>query len=148
MPHIEKRALIARLPCDKLLDGKEKGGRNEQFHVRDNIVLFRLFDYATSDPFPATTLWEDSFVAWSSNMGKVVETEFRESLGDSEFEKLKGKACSEFDSAGDLNKTSLYIGTLMASSREAGARSESLDKLYSWILWFGQIRQFAAKGKS
>ena len=121
-------------------DGNEQGKSKELLHVRDNVVLLNLFNSPVKDPFPSDTLWEKDFVAWPINLGRTVETELRASLGDQKFDVLKGHACAAFDYAGDLNKTSLFIGTLVTTAVEAGGKCESLDRLCSWILDFGDAQ--------
>jgi hypothetical protein len=85
-------------------------------------------------------VWGDRFVAWPSDLGSFVETEFIVSLGvqgNLKFDALKGKANAECGFAGDLGKNAIYIGALLSMLQEGGANSGSLDQLCEKIIEFG-----------
>ncbi len=113
---------------------------NRTRHHRDNVALLRLLGGDESDPFPTGPVWGGSFVTWPSDLGQFVETEFVLSLGvqgNLKFDAVKGKANAECGFAGDLGKNAIYIGALLSLARDAGAGSESLDRLCEQIMEFG-----------
>jgi len=113
---------------------------NRTRHHRDNAALLRLLGGDENDLFPTGPVWGDRFVAWPSDLGSFVETEFIVSLGvqgNLKFGALKGKANAECGFAGDLGKNAIYIGALLSMLQEGGANSGSLDQLCEKIIEFG-----------
>lgn len=113
---------------------------NRTKHHRDNAALLRLLGGDENDLFPTGPVWGDRFVAWPSDLGHFVETEFIVSLGvqgNLKFDALKGKANAECGFAGDLGKNVIYIGALLSLLKEEGASSGCLDQLCEKIIAFG-----------
>ena len=77
---------------------------------------------------------------WPSDLADTVKREFIVALGvqgDEQFDHLHNHACTECGNAGDLGKNAIYIGNLLASLKEKGVTSESLDQLCERIIAFG-----------
>jgi predicted ATPase len=118
-------------------DASKVGTDKEKLHIRDNVALLKLHDGDENVPFPSETVWGDRFVCWPENIGKTVEAELRTSLGDKEFDLIKGEVCKEYDFVKDINKATLYIGSLLTISLQEGAKCQSLDRVCEWINVFG-----------
>lgn len=109
-------------------------------HHRDNVALLRLFKGNELDMFPIAPVWLDDFVLWPSNLADAVEREFIVALGvqgAEQLEHMKNLARSVCGNAGDLEKNAVYIGSLLASLKDAKVTSTSLDRLCEKIVAFG-----------
>jgi putative ATP-dependent endonuclease of OLD family len=117
-------------------DGSELGKNHEKLHIRDNVALLKLYG-GSADPFPSQIVWGDRFVCWPENIGETVSAELRATLGEVDFDLIRSEVSAEFDHAGRLDKTALYIGTLLTIAQQRGAQSPSLDRVCDWINTFG-----------
>jgi putative ATP-dependent endonuclease of OLD family len=109
-------------------------------HHRDNLALIRLFEGNENETFPIVTYWLERIVMWPANLADAVKREFIEALGvqgAERFEQMRTRALQECGNAGDLDKNSVYIGTLLELLKEAGVTSRSLDQLCDQIVAFG-----------
>ncbi|MGB0014131.1 MAG: AAA family ATPase [Candidatus Sulfotelmatobacter sp.] len=115
---------------------------NRTRHHRDNVALLRLFNGSEGDVFPVATLWLENLVLWPSDLADTFEREFVVALGiqgAEKFEEIRNKASSTCGDAGDLGKNAIYIANLLALTKDAGATSNSLDKLCERIIAFGSV---------
>ncbi len=113
---------------------------NRTRHHRDNVALLLLLGGDENDTFPTGPVWGDRFVAWPSDLGQFVETEFCVYLGvqgNLKFDALKCKANAKCGLAGGLEKNAIYIGSLLSLLKEEGTGSGSLDQLCEEIINFG-----------
>jgi len=85
-------------------------------------------------------VWLDDFVLWPSDLADTLKREFIVALGiqgAEQFEHMHNRACDDCGNAGDLGKNTVFIGNLLASLKDTGATSKSLDKLCERIIAFG-----------
>jgi putative ATP-dependent endonuclease of OLD family len=124
-------------------DRDQQGKRHEAKHIRDNIALLNLSGGDISVAFPSQIVWGKRFVCWPENIGTAVEAELMESLGSDLLELIKNEVRSEFDFTADLNKATLYIGSLLTIARQKGAKCPLLDRVCDWIIDFGLTQSSA-----
>ena len=121
---------------------KIEKSENRTRHHRDNIALLRLFKGDEGDVFPVATIWLDNLAFWPSNLADTIEREFIAALGvqgADRFEDMRNRASAMCGNAGDLGKNEVYIGNLLALLKEAGATSNSLERLCERIIAFGTV---------
>ncbi|MDR5819317.1 AAA family ATPase [Caballeronia sp. LZ043] len=106
-------------------------------HEKDNLSLFRLLAMEDGAPFPTHTVWANTFVAWPTNFGDVVNQELKESLGENVYNDVKNEAHASYGNAKSLHKNPLLIGAKLALALDKGGKPPSLEKLCDTILNFG-----------
>lgn len=127
--------LIAKgleIPVFTIYDSDTGTNRPDE-HLRDNTALLRVLGGNEGDPFPTEPVWEESYVAWSGNMGDTVRAEI-----DAEAWAQAGNhASAQCGMAKDLTKNTLHIGARLAWLWDNGHKPESLDRLCDVIVNFG-----------
>lgn len=111
-------------------DGEEKNPSKRIMHEKDNKLLLKLVDGEYQTPFPEDNVWGKGFTVWKTDIGKIVKNE----LGSIEWEKYSNKVNGEYDHIGDLNKNSLFIGSVLYEAWLEKNISESLKKICEMIL--------------
>lgn len=97
-----------------------------QSHRSDNTALLKALGAHDHDPLPEETVWNDTFVQWSTNFGKIVESEVERLAWDRAF----GKARRELGNPrGDFKKNPILIGHLLAELYADRVSIPSLQKL-------------------
>jgi putative ATP-dependent endonuclease of the OLD family len=117
-------------------DKPDKNGSRTK-HEKDNKALLRLRGYESQSPFPADTFWERDTVMWNSDIGTVVHTDLGAGL-----QPILNKVRAKFGNVGGLDKTAMFISSILAEAWEAPLRSPNLEKLCLSILEFAK-RPFA-----
>lgn len=112
-------------------DTHESDAEKRGAHERDNAAILRLCGVKGGDPMPSATYWGNDVVLWTTEISRVVQAEF-----GADWTKAKAKIEALYGHIPGLQKNSLFIADCMATAWEAGARSESLEKLCSTILEF------------
>lgn len=107
-------------------DGDKNGGRAQ--HANDNRRLFHLLDSSATPDFPASHVFGQSFVAWTSDLAQAWAADVPDALT------FQQRAEVDFGHAGDLNKTPLFIGQKLAHAWNAGHRFPSLERLIDNII--------------
>lgn len=117
-------------------DSEERIGKKAQkrpMHEKDNLAVLKLAGVGATDAFPVETLWGENLVMWSSEIGKVVATDFGADVWTQMGQTVRAKYGVE---QGDFNKNSLFIGYRLTEAWEQGKRSASLEALCKAILAF------------
>ena len=104
--------------------------KHRPMHERDNRALLRLLGINEPVAFPEQPLWGTDFVQWPNCLSEVVRSEIGEALWQS----CCDVASSECGDAGSLRKNPLYIGSVLRTSWEKGARSNAMIQLCDNIL--------------
>jgi hypothetical protein len=105
-------------------------------HERDNRALLSLCGGDVNDPFPAACVEGARFTAWHCNLGKSVQDDFVNSLGQDGWNKVVTDAHALFGNASSLKKNTMVIGAKLALAVDAGGKSQSLDRLCNRLIEF------------
>jgi hypothetical protein len=111
-------------------------------HERDNKALLRLFGGDDNNVFPTGVVFADQFITWPGDIADTFERECIAALGvqaRQRFDDFRNRASAECGNAGDLNKTALYVGHLLAQVHDAGIVPQSLDLLCQKLVEFGAV---------
>lgn len=136
-------AIIAeqlRIPSYVVFDSDSDAlGANDQYremHTKDNKALLALLGGNVNDPFPANCIEGERFMAWPCNLGKAVQDDFVNSLGQDRWNKVVNDAHAMFGNGSSLKKNTMFIGAKLALALSADGKSPSLDKLCKRIIEF------------
>jgi hypothetical protein len=128
---------------DKLMKLNKSTGMKEDDpqvrpkHEHDNRAMSRLLGEDDNNLFPSGMLRGKRLVVWPSDFADSVKKDFIEALdpqGAEQFDQTIEKARTEAGHAGDLEKNTMYIGSLLAALKDKGAGSALLDRLCDQIL--------------
>ena len=111
-------------------DKGERNGSREKDR-RENSTILRLCNSDTMDPFPDTTVWGDSVVAWQSNIADVARTE----IGGPRWDEIKLDCAHTLGPASELKKNPLFISELVTRAWEEDLQSPSLENLCKRIVY-------------
>jgi hypothetical protein len=106
-------------------------------HEHDNRAIIRLLGEDEDNLFPSGVLWGKRLIVWPSDFADSLKKDFVEALnpqGAEQFDQIIEKARAEAGHAGDLEKNTMYIGSLLAALRDKGVSSGLLDRLCDQIL--------------
>lgn len=117
-------------------DADDLGAQNQRkaVHERDNRALLSLCGGDVNDPFPAACVEGARFTAWPCNLGKAVQDDFVNSLGQDGWNKVLTDAHAMFGNASSLKKNTMVIGAKLALALDAGGSSPCLDRLCDRII--------------
>ncbi|MFC1619191.1 ATP-dependent endonuclease [Candidatus Neomarinimicrobiota bacterium] len=143
VPANAKNRIIRPLAIAQLLDiptfvifdtdgHKSDSNGSRKKHESDNITIFRLLGVENPDPFPQDHQWNDKFVAWSSDIGKVVQEEI-----GSDWNVLQEQANAHYGHIGSLQKNMLHISWCLSNAWDKGLKSPSLIRVCESIIHFG-----------
>lgn len=142
--HLIRPLIIAQhlgIPVYTLFDADgDKSPQERGRHEADNRALLRLLECDPDSLFPEATIESELCTIWPSNMGKVIDAELEQSLGQEAYGRIKDQARDEYGQDGGLEKNTLLIGTKLFLAREAGGTSSSLESLCQRLLVFGGIQ--------
>lgn len=110
-------------------------------HRKDNLALLKILGAKTLDPMPTDTIEEEHFVAWSSDIGTVVEND----IGAKDWAGYQNKADALYGHVGSLRKNPLHIGASLALAWDEGKKSSSLEGLCDKILQLGKVAEVQTK---
>ena len=96
---------------------------------RDNSLILRICGCESQKPFPDTTFWGGSVVAWRSNIAEVVKSE----IGEKAWNEIILDCTSTFGSVKELRKNPLFISEVVTTAWERQLQSPSLERLCSLI---------------
>jgi putative ATP-dependent endonuclease of the OLD family len=116
--------IYAFVVFDSDADKPDKSGSRAK-HEKDNKAILKLLNHSSTDYMPTDTIWGSNFVAWNSDIGDVV----RKDIGEDDWLKFKEKAEVECGHAGNLEKNSLFIATILTLAFNEGKKSPNLEKL-------------------
>lgn len=119
-------------------DADDLGAQNQRkaVHERDNRALLSLCGGDVNDPFPAACVEGARFTAWPCNLGKAVQDDFVNSLGQDGWNKVVTDAHAMFGNASSLKKNTMVIGAKLALALDAGGQSPCLDRLCNRLVEF------------
>lgn len=106
-------------------DTNETNPKYKSFHEKDNKALLHILNLPEQDHFPTSTIWGNNFVMWNTNIGDIV----RNDIGENDWLQFKQKAEGECGYAGDLEKNSLYIASILTLAWNSNKRSQNLENL-------------------
>lgn len=124
---------------------QKKIDNNRILHKRDNEQLLELCGGDKTIAFPTESYIGDNYTVWSSNMGKVIQDEIIEALGQTEFGVIKQKASTVLGHGSNLEKNSLYISEILRLVYETGSDIPSLTKLCNSILDFTNVESITSE---
>lgn len=145
VPSNGKDSLIHPIAIAKLLsiptfvifdsDGHAKKPEHRRAHEADNRAILFLMD-AAAVPFPDETVWNDKFVMWKSEIGKVVS----EDIGTEDCKRIRDEVKTKYKlhGRGNTNKNMMFIGHVLAEAWDQGKRSATLQRLCDAMLKFGE----------
>jgi putative ATP-dependent endonuclease of the OLD family len=114
-------------------DGNTDNSRRTM-HETDNARLLKLLGRDGDSRFPAADVWGENFVIWPENIGESIKRDYLP--GD--WERWKQEVEQELGHAGNLDKNSLFIASILAKAWDEGKSSSKLEKLCDQILKFAQ----------
>jgi len=124
-------------------DTPEKSTGKRIKHEKDNLAILRLSGVGKPVAFPGATLWERNVVTWKTKIGDVVESD----IGAADLHKLKEEVCAKYGIfVHDKDKSSLFIGYLMAEAWEQGKKSPTLERLCRTIIEYANSVDSPAQG--
>lgn len=127
---------------DTTVDTPEKPTGKRTKHEMDNLAILRLSDISKPVAFPDDTLWEKNVVSWRTKIGDVVEDD----IGAADLHKLKEEVCAKYGIfVHDKDKSSLFIGYLMAEAWEQGKKSASLERLCRMVIEYAKSVNISVK---
>ena len=109
-------------------DKPDSGGSRNK-NRSDNTAILRLCGCESPNPFPDTTFWGNSVVAWHSDVAAEVKSE----IGEQEWHDIRLECANTFGSVKELEKNPLFISEVVSTAWERQRRSPSLEKLCSLI---------------
>jgi putative ATP-dependent endonuclease of the OLD family len=114
-------------------DGNIENSNQQQHHQRDNTALIRLLGLDDQNVFPKTSLWGESYVIWSTNLGDT----FRSEVDETQWNKAYSQATKGLGSpTGSYGKNTVHIGNHLALLKKDNIDIPSLTRLCDLILGF------------
>ena len=105
-------------------------------HEKDNKALLGVLNGDNTQPFPTSTVWDDKFVQWPTNLGDV----FRSEVEKVEWDKAFGEATKGLGNPeGSFAKNTIHIGDHIALLHKNGNVPASLDRLCKEIMKFVSV---------
>ena len=114
---------------DSDADKPDKNG-SRVMHERDNLAILKLCNADAHDPLPNCTIWGNSVVGWSSDIGRVVSSE----IGLQQWGEIRNECEASFGLLGGLQKNPIFIAEVITRAWDKGLRSRSLDRLCKLIV--------------
>ncbi len=105
-------------------DGHEQNPHKRSLHMADNRRLLRLLGAEQTQVFPSEDVFHGSYVIWSENLGRRVESDF--AAGD--WAVWKAEAEADLGQAGSLNKNAMFIASVLERAWAAGKPSKTLTE--------------------
>lgn len=115
-------------------DKPDKDGTRKK-HEADNITIMRLLGVESPEPFPPEHHWHDRFIAWTSDIGTIVQEEI-----GAEWNTIQDQANAHYGHIGGLQKSMLHIGFCLNNAWEKGLKSTSLIRACQSLIDFGAIQ--------
>ena len=112
-------------------DGNTTKERYRTEHERDNKNLMKALN-VTSELFPETVLWGDTYAIWPNQIGEQIKVEITEP----EWERLRNEARQNFDPGSSLGKNPLFIAETLQLAWNQGCKPESLTTLVERLVHF------------
>jgi len=122
-----------KIPVFVVFDGDESH-KDDGKQIAANTRLLRVLGEDEDELFPCDTRWRKGFVQWPENIGAVVDSELKNSVGDAQFEVIMQKAMAECGHAPSLKKNTRFIQSKMQIAHSEGGACPSLDRLCKAIL--------------
>lgn len=132
IPYVLTIAQGFNIPVFTIFDADGDDTKGRSYHEVDNKKIITLLGGDPTTPFPANTVWENSFIIWPNNIGDTFENE----IDKTKLDTYKAKACAAYGSPGGLEKNSLFIASLLESVFKDGTRPTCLDGICDSILKF------------
>ena len=104
----------------------------KEIHRKDNKTLLNLAGYGQLATFPAEPVIENSLAMWPTEIADVVKREIPN------WDEYSTQAEDKYGHAGNLQKNSLFIATVLNIAWDNGQKSESLQKLCFSIINFSK----------
>jgi len=113
-------------------DGDTSKPEHRTRHERDNRALINLLGQA-HPPFPNSAIIAANHAIWPTNLGDAVKMDFGE-----HHERLVNSARVRYGHEAGLDKQDLFIADWVATGRQAGYASATLQQLCAAILEFAR----------
>ena len=114
-------------------DGNKTNPSERGRHEIDNKAILKLLGGNDANPFPSQTVWGNSYVQWSTNLGDVLKSEVGAGIWDQTYsEATKGLGSPQ----GSYLKNFIHIADHLDLLKEKGNTPASLDRLCEEIIGF------------
>jgi putative ATP-dependent endonuclease of the OLD family len=113
-------------------DGDTQREDHRRKHELDNKALIKLLNIQL-DPFPDEDCLRDNYAIWKTNLTRIVESDFGESVAA-----YKETARTHYAHEGGLEKHDLFIADFLAAAHADGKTSEKLSALCDAILEYAR----------